>query len=100
MNYAISSSNDVMKENKASLENTLNDLGYQFIYKNENEKALEIFKLNTLLFPSSSNAFESFGELLLKMNKKEEAIKMYKKATELNPESNQAKKVLEDLLKS
>jgi tetratricopeptide (TPR) repeat protein len=100
MNYAISSSNDVMKENKASLENTLNDLGYQFIYKNENEKALEIFKLNTLLFPSSGNAFESFGELLLKINKKEEAIKMYKKATELNPEGNQAKKVLEDLLKS
>lgn len=100
MNYAISSSNNVMKENKASLENTLNDLGYQFIYKNENEKALEIFKLNTLLFPSSSNAFESFGELLLKINKKEEAIKMYKKATELNPEGNQAKKVLEDLLKS
>lgn len=70
MNYAISSSNNVMKENKASLENTLNDLGYQFIYKNENEKALEIFKLNTLLFPSSSNAFESFGELLLKIKKK------------------------------
>lgn len=98
MNYAIKSSNEVKKENKASLENNLNDLGYEFAYKNENEKALEIFKLNTLLFPTSSNAFESYGEVLVKMNKIEGAIKMYKKTIELKPENKNAKKVLEELL--
>lgn len=98
MTFAINSSNDVKKENKAALENNLNDLGYKLIYKNENEKALEVFKLNTVLFSQSGNAFESYGELLLKMNKKDEAIKMYKKSLDLNPENENGKKVLAELL--
>lgn len=100
MDYAISSSNDVKKESKTALEYNLNDLGHEFVYKNENEKALEIFKLNTLLFSTSANAYDSYGAILLKMNKKEEAIAMYKKSIELNPENKHSKKVLEELLNS
>ena len=101
LNYAISSSNNVKKENNAYLhsEDNLNNLGYEYLNKNENEKALEIFKLNVLLNPNSGNAYDSYGEILLKLNKKDEAIKMYKKSIELNPENEDGKKILEELLK-
>lgn len=101
LNYAISSSNNVKKENNAYLhsEDNLNNLGYEYLNKNENEKALEIFKLNVLLNPSSGNAYDSYGEVLLKMNKKEDAIKMYKKSIELNPENENGKKVINELSK-
>jgi len=101
LNYAISSSNNVKKENSAYIhsEDNLNNLGYEYLNKNENEKALEIFKLNVFLNPKSGNAYDSYGEILLKMNKKEEAIKMYKKSVELNPENKNGKRVLDELLK-
>ena len=89
------------KENSAYIhsEDNLNNLGYEYLNKNENEKALEIFKLNVLLNPTSGNAHDSYGEILLKINKKEEATKMYKKSIELNPENENGKRVLEELLK-
>lgn len=101
LNYAISSSNNVKRENSAYIhsEDNLNNLGYEYLNKNENEKALEIFKLNALLNPTSGNAYDSYGEILLKMNKKEEAIIMYKKSIELNPENKNGKRVLDELLK-
>lgn len=101
LNYAISSLNNVKKENSVYIhsEDNLNNLGYEYLNKNENEKALEIFKLNVLLNPTSGNAYDSYGEILLKINKKEEAIKMYKKSVELNPGNENGKRVLDELLK-
>lgn len=101
LNYAISSSNNVKKENTAYIhsEDNLNNLGYKYLNKNENLKALEIFKLNVLLYPASGNVYDSYGEILLKMNNKEEAIKMYQKSVELNPENENGKNVLAKLFK-
>lgn len=75
-------------------ENDLNEWGYTFMRNEELEKALEVFKLNTMLFPDSWNAYDSYGEALLKSNKKAEAIEMYEKSIELNPENEYGKKVL------
>lgn len=83
-------------ENKHS-ENDLNEWGYALLGNEELEKALEVFKLNTMLYPESSNAYDSYGEALLKANRKAEAIKMYGKSVELNPENENGKKVLEQL---
>lgn len=83
-------------ENKHS-ENDLNEWGYTLLGSEELEKALEVFKLNTMLYPESSNAYDSYGEALLKANRKAEAIKMYGKSVELNPENENGKKVLEQL---
>lgn len=75
-------------------EQDLNTLGYSFLGNEELDKALEVFKLTTMLFPESSNAYDSYGEALLKSNQKAEAIKMYTKSIELNPENDYGKKVL------
>jgi hypothetical protein len=47
-------------------EHEMNELGYQLLLKSsvETHKALaeEVFKLNTLLFPQSSNVYDSYAE--------------------------------------
>jgi tetratricopeptide (TPR) repeat protein len=97
LNYAILASSETVRENHS--ENNLNSWGYDLIGQGDSVKALEIFRLNVALNPTSWNAYDSYGETLLKFNQKEEAIKMYKKSVELNPENENGKKVLEELLK-
>ena len=80
-------------ENKHS-EADLNEWGYTFMRNEELEKALEVFKLNTMLFPDSWNTYDSYGEALLKSNRKEEAIEMYEKSIEMNPENENGKQLL------
>ncbi len=75
-------------------EHDLNELGYSFLRNEELDKALEVFKLTTILFPDSFNAYDSYGEALLKANRKAEAIEMYGKSIELNPENENGKNVL------
>lgn len=79
------------------LENMLNAMGYNHLNKNDVENALHVLKLNTKLFPESSNTYDSYGEALLKNGNKEGAIKNYKKSIELNPNNQNAIKVLTEL---
>ena len=46
---------------------------------------IDIFKINTELYPQSFNVYDSMGEALAKAEKNEEAIASYQKALELNP---------------
>ena len=80
-------------------EQDLNALGYTFLANDELEKALEVFKVTTILFPDSSNAYDSYGEALLQANRKAEAIEMFKKSIELNPGNEHGKEVLSKLQK-
>jgi CubicO group peptidase (beta-lactamase class C family) len=84
-------------------ENEMNEMGYALLHEisiiRHKEKALEVLKLNTILFPESYNTYDSYGEALAKTGKKDEAIFMYRKSLELNPESESGKKALKKLLK-
>ncbi|TDS13670.1 pimeloyl-ACP methyl ester carboxylesterase [Maribacter caenipelagi] len=75
-------------------EYDLNALGYSFLQTQELDKALDIFKATTLLFPESANAYDSYGEALLMADKKTEAIAMYEKSIALNPDNEHGKEVL------
>ena len=75
-------------------ENDLNDWGYSLMANKELEKALQVLKLNTMLFPDSWNVYDSYGEALLNSNRKIEAIEMYEKSIQLNPENEDGKRVL------
>ena len=67
-------------------ESELNSLGYQLLYGNRKaSEAIEVFKLNTVGYPKSSNAFDSLAEAYQVSGKKELAIKNYQKAVELDP---------------
>lgn len=79
-------------------ERDFNRLGYQFLRLQKCENALQVFDSATLIFPTSWNVFDSYGEALHQCGKKEEAMKMYQKSVELNPENENGKKVLNSLL--
>nr|WP_294308093.1 hypothetical protein [uncultured Chryseobacterium sp.] len=57
---------------------------------------MEIFKLNTLLFPKSSNVYDSYGEILETLGNRKEAIINYRKSLELNPDNTNAANYLKD----
>lgn len=79
------------------LQNMLNAMGYNYLNEDDVENALHILKLNTILFPESSNTYDSYGEALRKNGNIEEAIKNYKKSIELNPNNQNGIKVLTEL---
>ena len=62
-------------------------------------EAVQVLKLNTEQFPTSSNAFDSYAEALQKNGQKAEAIKMYTEALRLNPKNEHAQRTLEELQK-
>jgi CubicO group peptidase (beta-lactamase class C family) len=80
-------------------ERDFNRLGYEFLRLQKSDNALQTFYSATLLFPSSSNVYDSYGEALLKYGKKEDAIKMYQKAVELNTENANAKEMIDKIEK-
>ena len=64
--------------------------------RNLKNEALAVFKLNTELFPDSSNVFDSYGEILDALGRKEEAVMNYKKSLLLNPDNTNAANYLKD----
>ncbi|WP_316819301.1 serine hydrolase domain-containing protein [Pedobacter nyackensis] len=84
-------------------EDEMNELGLQLLYAGKTSShipdALEILKLNVLLFPQSFNTYDSYGEALAFAGKKQEAIEMYRKSLELNHQNKGGQAALEQLLK-
>ncbi|HEY2027089.1 MAG TPA: serine hydrolase [Gemmatimonadaceae bacterium] len=79
-------------------ESELNSLGYQLLSGNHRvDDAIEIFKLNTLAYPASSNAFDSLGEGYQVRGSTELAIQSYRRAVELDPTNLHAVEMLKRL---
>ena len=81
----------------------MNELGLQLLYAGKTpghvSDALEVLKLNVLLFSLSFNTYDSYGEALAFAGKRREAIEMYKKSIELNHQNTGGQAALEQLLK-
>ena len=78
-------------------ENTLNRLGYRYLRSKNDDKAIEIFKINKALYPKSSNVYDALGDGYLSKKDTTNAILFYKKALDINPENSSAKKVYKEL---
>ena len=66
-------------------ENELNMLGYQLLWRNMNEAAIEMHKLNVQAYPDSANSYDSLGDAYEASGKVALAIECYEKALELDP---------------
>ena len=78
----------------------LNDLGYAYLYGADDiEKATELLKLNTELFPDIANCWDSYGEALAIQGNKQQAIEAYEKALSIRPNFESAKNALKALKK-
>ena len=78
-------------------ENDLNMLGYQLLWRDMHEAAIEVHKLNIQAFPESANPFDSLAETYEAYGENELAIESYEKALELNPEMPSALEALKNL---
>jgi tetratricopeptide (TPR) repeat protein len=92
--------------NKSSYENNdftsewkINMEGYRFLWRDELDKAIKVFELNTQLYPEAFNTWDSLGEAYMKKGDNEQAKKYYEKSLALNPKNDNAKKMLEKIEK-
>lgn len=76
-------------------EAEINTLAYQWASEKNDEGALKLFQLNTLLYPKAWNTYDSYGEQLLKLGYKKKALKNYRKSLALHPQNENARAILE-----
>lgn len=79
-------------------ETDLNDWAYRMLNGGGKPKeALEIFKLNALLYPDSANVYDSFAEAFEVNGRRDQAIKNYRRSLELDPNNRNAASRLKQL---
>ena len=71
-------------------ENMLNNWAYRLMQLGRVKDAIEIFKVNTAIYPSSWNAFDSLAEGYATDKNKALALQNYKKSLELDPGNTNA----------
>ena len=75
----------------------LNQVGYNLLYSGMISEAVQIFQLNTELFPGIANCWDSYGEALLKRGDKDAARRAYKRALTIRPDLPTALEALKKL---
>jgi CubicO group peptidase (beta-lactamase class C family) len=79
------------------LEDAVNGKGYDLFEEKKFKEATELFRLNTIAFPRSANAFDSLGEAYLESGNNAAALENYKKSLSLDPENEYARDVIKRL---
>jgi hypothetical protein len=77
----------------------VNSKGYELMSAGKLEPALEVFKLNTLIFRNSWNVWDSLAECYYKMKKFDLSIKYYERSLKLNPNNENGKKMIDRIKK-
>jgi tetratricopeptide (TPR) repeat protein len=72
-------------------EESLNELGYGLLAAKKNEAAIAVFRVNTELYPSSGNTFDSLAETYLKLGNEAKARELYARALAAQPDYPNAK---------
>ena len=75
----------------------MNRKGYILISENNLELAKSIFKVNTLLYPSSSNVYDSYAEACMMNKDYDLAINNYQKSIELDPQNQNAQNMIDKM---
>jgi CubicO group peptidase (beta-lactamase class C family) len=81
---------------KNSLENSLNDTGYDFLWKKDYSTASAFLKVGTILFPQSANAWDSLGEAYFEGEQYELCIEAMEKSLECAPNNHNAVNFIKD----
>lgn len=78
-------------------ESDLRHWGYQLLWADRNREAIGVFKLVTVLFPASGNAFDCLGEAYQQNGDYDLAVASYRKSLALDPGNSNAVQRLEAL---
>lgn len=83
----------------AASESRLNQLGYQYLGSGNVQAAIDVFRVNVALYPTSFNVYDSLGEAYMTDGQKELAIKNYEQSLKLNPNNANGREMLDRLKK-
>ena len=72
----------------------LNTCGYVLMAAKKQTEALNIFRLNAMIYPETPGVFDSLGEALAATGNKAQAIKAYERVLALRPDDANAKEKL------
>ena len=85
--------------NPAITQSVLNVTGYNYLNNNHLKKAIEIFKINIVLYPKNSKTYDSLGDAYLKLKDTTNALVNYHKALSINPENRSSLRMLQKINK-
>jgi len=85
------------REHELLSEVFLNGTGYELLSQHKMDQAIQMFRVNTILYPKSENVYDSLGEAYLKSGQKAKAKENYQKVLEINPKNEKVVKILETL---
>jgi len=77
------------------LEREVNRKGYDLMSNGDLRRALQVFTLNSRLFPDSANAWDSLGECAFNLKEFDLALQYYGKSVELDPDNAGGKRMIE-----
>ena len=75
----------------------VNSLGYQYLFQNKLQEAIEVFKWNVKHYPNSWNVYDSLGEAYAKKGETKLAIQNYEQSVAMNPGNTNGIQVLKKL---
>ena len=78
----------------------MNNLGHQLLGEAKVSEAIEVFTINTEVFPDSWHVWDSLGEAYMVQGEKDLAIQNYEKSLELNPGNDNGREMLKKLKES
>ena len=99
-NKALLAFKDIQKKdslNPTIRQYSLNGTGYDYMNNRELENAIEIFKINVVLYPKSSNVYNSLGEAYLRKKDTLKAVENLNKSLSINPENRSSKRLLKKI---
>ncbi len=87
----------ISEQNSAEIESMINRAGYGLMAAARLQIARQVFELNTRLFPSAFNTWDSLAECCVNLAEHDDAIKYYQKSLELNDQNQNARSMIERL---
>ncbi|WP_100259634.1 serine hydrolase domain-containing protein [Qipengyuania seohaensis] len=76
-------------------EQDINGFGYALLGAGDLDRSIAVFRLNSRLFPDSTNAFDSLGETYEKAGQWANSISSYQEALRLSPDSSRLQEALQ-----
>lgn len=75
-------------------EKLVNDVADDLMKQEKTKQAIEVYTLNTLLYPDSENAYLKLGEAYLSIKNSQQAMKNFDNCLKINPSNAKAKEYL------